>query len=256
MSEAERWLKDWHAKRPGVTARSVARGKPSSYDRLAGLVRRGDRVLDLACGDGLLLEKVLTQGAAEATGLDMSAAELGAALARLGDGARLVEGRAQALPFGDGSFDLVTCHLAFMLMDAVDEVVTEVRRVLRPGGQFGVVVGGPPAEDDAWTRVAQLFVGTGPVGPVLGDRRCHHEAGLRELLQAFGEVRVEGFSVDLSGSEEQVWELMLDTYLFEMVAEDKRAEFERAARAAVRELAREDGTIPCTFPMSMAVGRR
>src|SRR5690349_18071039 len=112
MSEAERWLKDWHARHPGATSRAVARGKPSSYERLAALAAPGDRALDLACGDGMLLDLLLGRGVGEATGVDMSAGELAAAKARLGDRASLVDARAQELPFPDGSFDLVTCHLA------------------------------------------------------------------------------------------------------------------------------------------------
>jgi ubiquinone/menaquinone biosynthesis C-methylase UbiE len=67
---------------------------------------------------------LLARGVAETTGVDMSPGELRAARARLGEAVPLVEARAQALPFADGSFDLVTCHLAFMLMHLRSRLLT------------------------------------------------------------------------------------------------------------------------------------
>lgn len=256
MSEAERWLKDWHAAHPGATSRAIARGQPSSYERLADRATTGDRVLDLACGDGWLLELLLARSAREVTGVDMSPDELAAARTRLGHRAHLVEGQARALPFSDESFDLVTCHLALMLMDAPDAVVAEVRRVLRPGGMFAAVVGGGPKADDAWGRVVQIAGSTPHTGPSIGDPRAHHEAGLRELLETFHDVRVEPLDVDLSGPEEEVWSLLASTYLFEMVPREAMASFEAAVRAALRELRQPDGTVPCAMQFQMVSGRR
>ena len=47
--------------------------------------------------------------------------------------------RAEALPFADGTFDIVTCRIAPHHFDDVRAFVTEVARVLRPGGLFGLV---------------------------------------------------------------------------------------------------------------------
>jgi ubiquinone/menaquinone biosynthesis C-methylase UbiE len=47
--------------------------------------------------------------------------------------------RAEALPFADGTFDLVTCRIAPHHFDDVRKFVTESARVLRPGGLFGLV---------------------------------------------------------------------------------------------------------------------
>lgn len=255
MSEAERWLKDWHARHPGATARALGRGNPSSYETLAALAKAGDRALDVACGDGMLMERLLARGAAEVTGIDMSSEELAAARARLGDRARLLEGRAQALPFEDASFDVVTCHMALMLMDAPDGVVAEVRRVLRPGGVFGAVVGSAPASDGTWIRIVQIFA-PALSGPSLGDRRTRSPEGLRDLLGAFEDVRIEPLSVDLSGPEEDVWQLFADTYMPAMLPEATAAAIESAARAALRDLRRPDGTVPCILPLTLVTARR
>jgi ubiquinone/menaquinone biosynthesis C-methylase UbiE len=49
------------------------------------------------------------------------------------------EMRAEALPFADGTFDLVTCRIAPHHFDDVGKFVAESARVLRPGGVFGLV---------------------------------------------------------------------------------------------------------------------
>jgi ubiquinone/menaquinone biosynthesis C-methylase UbiE len=47
--------------------------------------------------------------------------------------------RAEALPFADGTFDVVTCRIAPHHFDDVRKFVAEAARVLRPGGLFGLV---------------------------------------------------------------------------------------------------------------------
>lgn len=55
--------------------------------------------------------------------------------------------RAEALPFPDASFDLVTCRIAPHHFDDIPGFVAEVARVLRPGGTFGLVDNvGPDAD--------------------------------------------------------------------------------------------------------------
>lgn len=256
MSDAERWLLDWHARHTGATSRSLSRARPSSYEHLASFARPGDRVLDLACGDGMLLDLLLRRGVAKAAGIDISEAELSAAKARLGDRATLFHGRAQALPFPDGSFELCTCHLALMLMDDVGAVVSEVRRVLAPGGLFAAVVGGPPAADGAWKQVTLLFAQAGLSAPAIGDPRMHDENGLREVLAPLRDVEVSPLNVDLGGSEDEVWSLFLETYLPDMLPEDTLSAVERDAREVLRGMRLPDGHIPCELPWLAVTGRR
>src|SRR2546425_1172560 len=55
------------------------------------------------------------------------------------------EGRAQAIPYPDGSFDRVTAVVSFHHMEDPDRVLTEVHRVLRAGGRF-VLMELPPSK--------------------------------------------------------------------------------------------------------------
>ncbi len=200
VTEHERFLRDFHASHPGITAQAMERG--GSYDRLAARID-GGRVLDLACGDGALLAR-LPPGA---IGLDLSREELGSTT-------RAVQGRAQQLPFAAGSFDTVTCHLAFMLFDEPNAVVAELARVLVPGGRFIALLGGGPVADgdDAFHR---FLTGLRPriaTPRRFGDPRAKSEAGWRELFAGWNPPVFERWELDLGGTFDEVWAFLGASY--------------------------------------------
>lgn len=105
----------------------------------------GERVLDVACGTGVVARhaapKVGETG--KVVGLDMNPAMLGVARAlQPPQGARIEwqEGNAQALPFGDGSFDAVLCQHGLQFFPDRALAVREMRRVLAPGGRAVAIV--------------------------------------------------------------------------------------------------------------------
>src|SRR5262249_19187005 len=105
-----------------------------------GVVRPGDRVLDLACGAGRHAVALAAIGA-RVVGLDLSLPLLRAGQRRWRD-ARLVRGDIRALPVPGGRMDAVV-HLfpsfGYFDRDAEHEsVIAEVARVLRPGGRFAL----------------------------------------------------------------------------------------------------------------------
>ena len=92
----------------------------------------GRRALDLACGTGLSTRGLAARGV-NVTGIDVAAKMLDVARrAGLAD-ATFYEARAEALPFADKAFALVTCGQAFHWFDAPC-VVSEIGRVLVPSG--------------------------------------------------------------------------------------------------------------------------
>lgn len=92
------------------------------------------RILDVGTGTGRLLE-LLGQGRPGLAlfGLDRSAGMLSAARKARAQ-LHLVRGGAEALPFPDESFDVVTTTLSFHHWSDQPKALSEVRRVLRPGG--------------------------------------------------------------------------------------------------------------------------
>lgn len=93
----------------------------------------GLRVLDLGCGKGRFASRLADSGAG-VVGLDLSAAMLGEA-----EGLDRVRASARRLPFNSGVFDAVVAVEVFEHLTAIDDVLGEVRRVLRPGGLVAVV---------------------------------------------------------------------------------------------------------------------
>jgi ubiquinone/menaquinone biosynthesis C-methylase UbiE len=101
------------------------------------LGRREGAALDLGCGDGRL---TLELRARHIVGADVSRVALDRARPRVGErGIELVEVTPGAvLPFDDGAFDLVLMAETIEHVVDVQSLLSEVRRVLRPGGELAV----------------------------------------------------------------------------------------------------------------------
>jgi demethylmenaquinone methyltransferase/2-methoxy-6-polyprenyl-1,4-benzoquinol methylase len=112
------------------------------------LKRRDARVLDLCCGTGdmtFALRRRANSGAARIIGADFSHAMLQRAIAKgRGTTLRWVEADALRMPFPDAHFDLVTAAFGFRNLADYDAGLREIARVLRPGGQCGILDFGEP----------------------------------------------------------------------------------------------------------------
>ncbi|MGA9061400.1 MAG: methyltransferase domain-containing protein [Terracidiphilus sp.] len=98
----------------------------------------GQRILDLGCGDGQLTERIAAAGAI-VTGIDASQEMVAAARAR---GVKADRGTAESLPYPDRNFDAVFSNAVLHWVRGQDEMLSQVRRVLRPGGRFVAEMGG------------------------------------------------------------------------------------------------------------------
>ncbi len=91
----------------------------------------GSRVADIGCGAGATLEHLESAGC-RPVGLDCSDTLLGEA-ARRSVAGRLVGGRAEYLPFPDGSFDALFCECTLSILDDRSAALQECARVLKEG---------------------------------------------------------------------------------------------------------------------------
>ena len=99
------------------------------------------KVLDLGCGDGQIARALAAQGS-DVLGVDPTQLHIDIAIER-GGGPRYLLGGATDIPAGDNSFDAVVACLVFEHIDQMDEAMTEVARVLTPGGQFSFFLNHP-----------------------------------------------------------------------------------------------------------------
>ena len=109
-------------------------------------------MLDVGCGGGANIARLLsrcTKGTV--TGIDYSPVSVKKsrevnAVAIAAGRCKVVEGSADALPFGDGEFNLVTAFETIYFWPKIEECFRGVRRVLKDGGRFVIV-----NEDDGLT---------------------------------------------------------------------------------------------------------
>jgi len=101
-----------------------------------------DRVLDIGAGEGQLSRAAAAGGSSLVVGADPTDAQAAEA-ARRGGGPRYLRSMADGLPFADRSFDAVVACLVFEHIEAVDEAVAEVARVLVDGGRFAFFLNHP-----------------------------------------------------------------------------------------------------------------
>jgi ubiquinone/menaquinone biosynthesis C-methylase UbiE len=108
----------------------------------------GERVLDVACGTGLvsfrLAEAVGARGAVVGTDISGEMIETARRFAAERDiaNASFERSDAEALPFADGSFDAAVCGLGLMYVPDPVKALGEIRRLLRPGGRAAAAVWG------------------------------------------------------------------------------------------------------------------
>jgi demethylmenaquinone methyltransferase/2-methoxy-6-polyprenyl-1,4-benzoquinol methylase len=97
-------------------------------------LKRGFRILDLACGT-CVLEDYIGEKGCEAVGLDMTERMIRIGKEKRGANAgSLVVGDAESIPFGEETFDVVfSCYLPKYCR--TDKMASEIRRVLKPGGR-------------------------------------------------------------------------------------------------------------------------
>jgi SAM-dependent methyltransferase len=100
----------------------------------------GERVLDVACGNGNAAIRA-AQAGGRVVGLDLTPELFDAGRALAGEAGvevEWVEGDAEALPFEDGSFDVVLSTFGTMFAPRHQVTALELARVLKPGGRLGL----------------------------------------------------------------------------------------------------------------------
>ena len=164
----------------------------------AANITAGDRVLDVACGTGVVTREAADRVGATGTvtGIDINDGMLAVAR-RVRPEIDWRQGDASELPFEDESFDVVTCQFSLMYFPDRLAALTEMMRVLKPGGRLALAVWGPFERAKAYVilteiterRCAQAAADVLTAPHVLGD-----ESTLLELL---GSAGIQGAVVEL-----------------------------------------------------------
>jgi demethylmenaquinone methyltransferase/2-methoxy-6-polyprenyl-1,4-benzoquinol methylase len=169
------------------------------------VVRPGDRVLDACCGTGDLALAARDAGG-RVTGVDFSERMLARARRKAPE-LEWVRADLLELPFGDASFDAATVGFGVRNLEDLERGLSELRRVLRPGGRLGVLEITRPRGPlqpfyrlwfDGLVPLAGKFLPGGAAYTYLpaSVRRFPEPEDLAELLRAagFGAVRFRLFA--------------------------------------------------------------
>lgn len=113
-------------------------GRKLTEAMVAALPVEGSDLVELAPGVGLTARLLLARGPASYVGIEENADAAGLTASVVGDRGRVVTGNARATGLADGSADLVVgeAMLTMHTDPAKAQIVTEVARVLRPGGRY------------------------------------------------------------------------------------------------------------------------
>ena len=161
-----------------VSARTLFAPLGPTYDRYSALLSFGqdprwrrflvsrlevgphDTVLDVAAGTGLVTRELVRRFGCSVVALDQSPEMLAVAAERTRDlPVRILEGRAENLPFADGEFAGLTFTYLLRYVDDPAATVRELARVVRPGGTMAMLEFDVPR--GVWRPAWELWVRAG-----------------------------------------------------------------------------------------------
>ena len=167
--------------------------EPPSFERrlafLRGLVRAGDRALDVGCGAGQFTAALADAGAAP-IGVEIAENALARARTRHPDRDFRVVPLDGPLPFEDGSFELVWASEVIEHVTDTARWLSEVRRVLVPRGRLLVTT---PSHGRLRVALGGLEQFSEPLGDHL---HLYTKRSLRTLLHEFGFAQIDVRAVE------------------------------------------------------------
>lgn len=242
---------------------------PVSADLLAAAdLRHGQRVLDVACGTGVIArlaaERVGPAGIV--TGIDLAADMIDVAEATPAPVEPAIDwhvGDATALPFDNEQYDVVLCQMGLMFMEDRAAAVAEMRRVLVPGGRLVVNTPGPIQTPFALMEQAIVEHISAELGGFVRVVFSMHQPEVVAALLADAdftdvEAHISTATFQLAGPAEFLWQYINLTPMGPFVARASEAA-QTAMEAQVVETWQPyvvDGATPVAQPMVVCAGTR
>ena len=219
-------------------------------------IRAGQRVLDVACGTGVLAREATVRVTASGSvaGLDRNEGMLAMAR-RMTPAVEWKAGRAEQLPFPDASFDAVVSQFGLMFFDDRVQAVREMRRVLKPAGRLAVAVWDALENSPGYAAMAALLERL--FGPrIAGELHAPFALGDADALRALfsdaglsdAKVATHAGTARFPSIEAWVRTDVKGWTLADLIDDEQYARLLREAAVALRPYAKADGTVMFDAP--------
>jgi ubiquinone/menaquinone biosynthesis C-methylase UbiE len=228
-------------------------------------VRDGARVLELACGTGIVTREIAAAMPAGATLLatDLNAAMLEVARTHMAGDGRVMYQAVDAceLPFADRSFDVIACQYGVMFFPDKVKAMQEARRVLVPGGRYVFSVWDALEHNPIPRAVHETLAAMFPADPPLFLAKTPYgwsdRAEIQRVVRAggFQECTIEtvGFPCAAATSEDAARAWCEGTPLLAALSERGVSDPAPVRRAVAKVLAERFGERPCRSIMRAVV---
>ena len=228
----------------------------------AAKIRSGQRVVDVACGTGVLAQAVADRvGSTGLTvGVDINEGMLNIAREKAPE-IEWYQAPAEALPLDDDNYDRVVCQFGLMFFDDQRAALQEMMRVLRPGGILAVVVWDKLencpayyAQDQLFQRVlGKEFADESPYS--LGDLQV-----LRQLLASAGisdvKIQTHEGTARFSSIDEWIYTDVKGWTIDEEIEDEKYEHLLRESRQELARFVTVDGTVTFSTPAHILVASK
>lgn len=230
-------------------------GEPLANDliRLAAL-RPGERILDVACGTGIVARLASQQVGSNGTvaGLDVNPGMLEVARSTTPADMSIewYESSAEDMLLPDEAFNVVLCQLSLQFMTDKLAALQEMRRVLVPGGRLILNVPGPTAKIFAVLAEAmERHISSQAAGFVNHVFSLHDRTEIQQLMSQAGfrdiAVQANNKMLNLPPPKEFLWQYVHSTPLAGVVAKVDEEDLTALEREVVEKWQdfEEDGTL-------------
>jgi ubiquinone/menaquinone biosynthesis C-methylase UbiE len=243
-------------------------GAPLASDLISrAALRPGERVLDVACGTGVVARLASRQvdATGSVAGLDVNAHMLAVARSAAPPGQPIEwhEASAEGMPLPDKSFDVVLCQMGLQFMPDKQAALREMRRVMVDDGRLILNMPGPTPKP--FTVMEEAFarhVGKEAAGFVSQVFSLHDTAEIQALVNGAGfhevSVQSEAKTLRLPAPEDFLWQYVHSTPLAGAVGsvDDKlRGSLERDIVSKWEEFV-EDGALMLKVRVVVATARK
>lgn len=243
-------------------------GAPLARDLVeAAALRPGERVLDVACGTGVVTriaaERIGDEGNVTGTDINPGMLAVARASAPSDDSITWHESAAEALPMADEAFDVVLCQMGLQFFSDKSAAVREMARVLAPTGRLVLNVPGPTPDPFSIMADGLIRYADPQTASFVHLVFSLHDAGeLRSLLEgaSFRAIDVEASprTLRLPSPEEFLWQYVHSTPMAEAVAkldDQRRDALERHVCDRWREHT-SDEALELSVRMTTATARK